>query len=150
MAEAYQELAHLEEAAVFIRDNLEMHNDSIKTYILLMQDALYGQRFNNMRKAGLKAEEIMARLNPSISGDFIRQYFRNQVIDVINETYQVKNIPHTNRMYAHKKKIDIWILKGKGQNIITNTTTEKDGVILKNHKYFIPWTIQEHLILITK
>jgi hypothetical protein len=93
IAEAYQGLEMFDEASVYIRENQELHANSVKTYILLMRDALHNKRFTEIRKAEIRAEEILDKLNPSVPGDFLGQCFREQIIDVMKATCQVKNIP---------------------------------------------------------
>jgi hypothetical protein len=71
MAEVYQGQSQFEEVAVYIRDNLEIHSNSIKTFILVMRVALHAQRFKDIGKTGLKAEERKEKLDTRIPGDFI-------------------------------------------------------------------------------
>jgi hypothetical protein len=93
MAEAYQGMEQFEEAAILIRENLEYHSNNIQALILQMRDALHGKRYSEIREAGVKAEDLIAKYGKPIEGDFIGQSFRNQIIDMMNATYQIKNIP---------------------------------------------------------
>jgi hypothetical protein len=64
MAQVYQGLDMYEDASKFIQENLDLHQKSGKIYNLLMRDALHCKRFNEIRSAGIRAEEIIDTLNP--------------------------------------------------------------------------------------
>jgi hypothetical protein len=51
MAEAYQGMEQFDEAAMLIKDNLEMHSNNIQTLILQMRNSLHGGRFAEIREA---------------------------------------------------------------------------------------------------
>jgi hypothetical protein len=136
MAEAYQGMQQFEEAAMLIKDNLEMHSNNIQTLILQMRDSFHGGRFAEIREAGMKAEDLMARNAKSIEGDFIGQNFRNQIIDVMNATYQIKNIPMNVEYTDKRKRLMLDFLLPEPQQILSNIATEREGVDIKKTRAF--------------
>jgi hypothetical protein len=128
MAEAYQGMEQFEEAAILIRENLEYHSNNIQALILQMRDTLHGKRYSEIRKAGLKAEDLMARYGKQIEGDFMGESFRNQIIDVMNATYQIKNIPINVEYTDTRRKLILDFLPPEPKDIISNTAIEREGV----------------------
>jgi hypothetical protein len=59
MADPYQGFDKIEETSKFIQKKMELLQNSVKTYKLLMRDALHCNRFNEIRSAGIRAEEII-------------------------------------------------------------------------------------------
>jgi hypothetical protein len=96
-----------------------------------MRDSLHGGRFAEIREAGMKAEDLMARYAKPIEGDFIGQNFRNQIIDVMNATYQIKNIPLNVEYTDKRKRLMLDFLPPEPQQILSNTATEREGVDIK-------------------
>jgi hypothetical protein len=128
MAEAYQGMEQFEEAAMLIKENVELHSNNIQTLILQMKDALHDKRYSEIRKAGFKTEDLMARYAKPIEGDFIGQSFRNQIIDVTNPTYQTKNIPINIEYTDTRRRLMLDFLPPESRNIISNTATKREGV----------------------
>jgi hypothetical protein len=98
-----------------------------------MSNALHSKRFNEIRSAEIRAEEIIDTLNPPIPGDFVGKCFRDQIIYVMNFTYQVKNIPIKIDYKDTRKNLMTEFLPPP-QLILSNIATAAEEVVLEQQK----------------
>jgi hypothetical protein len=79
----------------------------------------------------MKAEDLMARYAKPIEGDFISQSFRNQIIDVMIATYQIKNMPINVDYIDKRKRLMLDFLPPEPKQILSNVATEREGVDIR-------------------
>jgi hypothetical protein len=82
----------------------------------------------------MKPEDLMARYARPMEGDFIGQSFRNQIIDVMNAAYQIKNIPKNVEYTDKRKRLMRDFFPPEPKDIISNIAKEREGVDIKKNR----------------
>jgi hypothetical protein len=89
ISEALQGLEQFEEAAEFNKQNISCHNKSIRAHIIAMRNTVHNKRWDLVKEEVNTADLYIAQLRKPEEGDFIGSMFRNQMIDVMNQTNQL-------------------------------------------------------------
>jgi hypothetical protein len=101
-----------------------------------MRETLHRIKFQEVRSAGITAEDLIAKFYSPDFGDFISESFRNQIIEFINASYQIKNVPIRVEYMDPRNRLMYDFMAPEPTEILSNRATGREEVICKTQGVF--------------
>jgi hypothetical protein len=129
-----QGLEKFEEAGEFNKQNIACHNNSIRAHIIAMRNEVHNRRFDIVKEEANLADMYIAQLRKPEERDFVGSMFRNQMIDIMNQTNQLLERDEVFDYTDPTPLISKKFLPPLPQQILSTTASAAPDVELEEHR----------------